>query len=371
MANSYFYSNTALQTTLSGSISAGATSMTVGATTGFPLSVPYVLAVDFGAATEELVKVTVVAGATLTVERGFSGTSAQSHSLGAVVRHVYHAGDATDFRTHEAAASGVHGITGTLVGTSDTQTLTNKTLTSPTINSGTLAGGALSGTFTGTPTLSGAVVLGGDPVFQGGTATTEATRARVSGDAASRLSVRADGRLSWGDGTSAVDTVLYRTEAGVLATDGTFRVLGAGGTDDAISIRQTGDTNSRLLIEADGSLYWGTGSDLVDTRLYRSAADTLKTDDNFVIKTHRAHWGESGTHSFTFSSQTSATTSVSFATAFAAAPRVTCNINNTAGSTLQWTAKAGGISTTGFTLIVSGPSATWSSVEVQWVAFAQ
>lgn len=40
---------------------------------------------------------------------------------------------------------------GILAGTTDTQTLTNKTLTAPTIN-----GGALSGTFSGTPTLSGA-----------------------------------------------------------------------------------------------------------------------------------------------------------------------------------------------------------------------
>ena len=33
--------------------------------------------------------------------------------------------------THTSATSGVHGATGTIVGTSDTQTLTNKTLTSP------------------------------------------------------------------------------------------------------------------------------------------------------------------------------------------------------------------------------------------------
>ena len=48
MANAYFYSNVAQATTLSGSISAGATTVTVGATTGFPSSFPYVLALDYG-----------------------------------------------------------------------------------------------------------------------------------------------------------------------------------------------------------------------------------------------------------------------------------------------------------------------------------
>lgn len=157
MANAYFYSNTAVQTTLGGSISNSALSINVGATTGFPVSYPYILAIDYGSATEELVRVTGAAGTTLTLDqRGFGGTSAQSHSVGAVVRHVYNAVDATDFRTHEGATV-AHGATGAVVGTTNTQTLTNKTLTSPVVTGGSFA----SPTVTGTATLTGATVTGG------------------------------------------------------------------------------------------------------------------------------------------------------------------------------------------------------------------
>lgn len=248
MANAYNYSNIAIQTTLGGNITAGATSLSVGATTGFPPMTPYVLAVDYGAATEELVVVTAVGGTTLTVTRGFGGTSAQSHSIGAVVRHVVNAQDLTDFRTHEAATSGVHGISGPLAGVNETQTLTNKTLTTPVVN-----GGAMNGTFTGNPTFSGAVSLNGGGALSGtftGAATfsgglnftngftvsgssgasaaaasgTTAWRARVSGDAVDRWAVTGDGTTTWGDGTNARDVSFYRSAAATLRTDGNLTV---------------------------------------------------------------------------------------------------------------------------------------------------
>jgi hypothetical protein len=66
------------------------------------------------------------------------------------------AGDvASDLSTHEGLSSGVHGTTGTVVGTTDTQTLTNKTLTSPVVNGdGVVFEGATANNFETTLTVT-------------------------------------------------------------------------------------------------------------------------------------------------------------------------------------------------------------------------
>jgi hypothetical protein len=127
-----YYSSIAADTTLSGAVTAGQTTITVTSTTGWPLSYPFTLAIDYGSSTEELVDVTSVTGLNATVTRGVDSSTASGHAIGAVVRHVIIARDIREANTHVNASSAVHGLTGSVVGTTDTQVITNKDLSSGT-----------------------------------------------------------------------------------------------------------------------------------------------------------------------------------------------------------------------------------------------
>ena len=157
-----YYSSTAVTTTLSSSIGAGDTQITVASSSGFPSSYPFTLILEKDSANEEIVTVTGVVGSAFTVTRGVDGTSARTHSAGTAVEHGVSALDFTDFRSHQAAAANVHdiGATASVVGTDTTQTLTNKTLTSPTINGATVSGTVTGGTLSGQTITSG--TLGSD-----------------------------------------------------------------------------------------------------------------------------------------------------------------------------------------------------------------
>ena len=145
------YSSRSQQTTLTGALTSSGTSATVVSGSGLLGGVTicagetFTVVIDPDTAIEEIVDVTAVSTNTLTITRGIDGSTGQAHSAGAVVRHMAVGRDYREANTHIEASSAVHGLTGSVVGTTDTQTLTNKTLTSPTIT-GT---GAIAGTFTG------------------------------------------------------------------------------------------------------------------------------------------------------------------------------------------------------------------------------
>ena len=53
----------------------------------------------------------------------------------------------------------------------------------------------------------------------------------------------------------------------------------ASAASQAISVKVDGDSEARVKIDAGGTITWGSGSATGDATLYRSAANTLKTDD--------------------------------------------------------------------------------------------
>ena len=129
------YSSTAQRTTLSGSITDVATTVPVTAVTGWPGTTPYTIIVDPDTVNEEIMSVTARAGLNLTVTRAVGGTTGVAHSSGAVVQHGVYAADFDEANLHVNSSTSVHGVTGAVVGTTDTQTLAGKTLTTPTIAS--------------------------------------------------------------------------------------------------------------------------------------------------------------------------------------------------------------------------------------------
>jgi len=153
------YSSRSQQTTLTGAITSGATSITVVSGTALlggvtiPAGRTFTLVIDVDTALEEIVDATAVSTNTFTITRAIDGSTAQEHSAGAVVRHMAIGRDYRDANLHAEAdasyndgggnAHSMHGIAageGVVVGTLKTQTLTNKTLTSPTISNPTITG---------------------------------------------------------------------------------------------------------------------------------------------------------------------------------------------------------------------------------------
>jgi len=144
------------------------------------------------------------------------------------------------------------------------------------------------------------------------------------------LTLKYDGKLAWSDAAGIADTSLYRASSGVLETNNDL-VVGGGlaltnpdynpgsllfidptgrVTDDGADLFWNSTSNdltignglevkgelrtfgpfygdaiygTDITLTNDANLGWDDGSNGVDTNLYRSAADTLKTDDNLIV----------------------------------------------------------------------------------------
>jgi microcystin-dependent protein len=194
-----YYSSVAVDTTLKFSISSSDLTLELNSTAGFPTSYPYTLALGYDLSNEELVTIigassnvltvgTTVAGGANIAGRGVDGTNDQAHAAGEPVKHVISARDMTEAQAHIAGEADVHGLAvagpagasgGTVVGTTASQTLTNKTITGGTVNPTTLQqAGVPAVTTTGTQTLTNKTITSpaiSDATITGTTTATSGT----------------------------------------------------------------------------------------------------------------------------------------------------------------------------------------------------
>lgn len=184
MANEYIqkdFAGGAAATAITSSINTTALSFAVGDGSSYPTGpTPFVIVVDRGLATEEKMLVGSRASNTFTItERGYDGSSAQSHASGAIVEHcldahtIYQANRLANLQTTKGDLIGYSGTTTNRVaaGANDTvlvadsaqtngikwaATLAGLTLTSPTVNTPTVSTPTITN-----GTVSGATITGG------------------------------------------------------------------------------------------------------------------------------------------------------------------------------------------------------------------
>ena len=126
------YKGAATPTTITSGITNSATSLTLTDATNWPTG-SFSFVIDPGLAGEEKVLATSRTGTTVSITtRGYDNTTASSHIAGAIIYPVPTAIDFDEANAHTVASTGVHGITGSVVGDTDTQTLTNKKLSDST-----------------------------------------------------------------------------------------------------------------------------------------------------------------------------------------------------------------------------------------------
>ena len=223
------YSSVSLETEVVGSLTTTATSIVVANATNLlgginPASITstddFIVVLDPETSSEEIVRVTAVSSNTLTVVRGHDGSTGKTHTSGAKARHMAIGEDMRNAASH-IEATAAHGATGAVVGTTNTQTLTNKTISaasntiSEIANANIAAAAAIADTKLGTISTANKVQ-------------NTATTATASNSGSAIVSRDSSGNFSAGVITANVTGALTgnASTATTLATGRDFQIVG-------------------------------------------------------------------------------------------------------------------------------------------------
>ena len=265
------YSSISQETSLTAALNSTATTMVVNSAAVLGNITPgsgerFTLVIDPDTALEEIVYAvspTAPSSTTITIIRGVDGTGTEgvsgvAHSAGAKVRHMAIGVDFREANNHIEATTG-HGATGAVVGTTNTQTLTNKTLTSPEVSGLTLTDASI--------------------VFEGATANAFETTLTVTDPTADRTVTIPDATTTL-VGTDTSQTLTNKnltspTITGTGAIAGTFtgnltgnvtgNVSGTSGSTTGNAATATALATGRTFqltgdVEASGVTFDGTGN---------------------------------------------------------------------------------------------------------------
>lgn len=137
------------------------------------------------------------------------------------------------------------------------------------------------GTGTATTTFS---TTGTVLTVTSGVASSSAANVIVSGNLGIGTTTASSNRLTIDSGSgSALAIRNSGSKTFEILNTGLLYTYAAASTYDMWNSQVNGESFARAIYNADGLIEWGSGSATTDTNLYRSAANSLRTDDTFVV----------------------------------------------------------------------------------------